>query len=127
MQPRPHLLALHYSMIRGMPLVETTSNNERRAAALRAEIKAHGVGAVQAPKRRAADGKGAAAVAPDPKMDVRRFVAQSSLRRRCLVEQRRAGRRPRLVGRELEQSAGHARREDAPRAASTIGISTVLT
>ena len=110
-----------------MPLVETTSNNERRAAALRAEVKAHGVGAVQAPERRASNGKGAAAVAANPKVHVRRFVAQSPLRRRRLVEQRRAGRRPRFVGRELEQRAGHARREDAPRAARTIRISTVLT
>ena len=81
-----------------MPLVETTSNNERRVAALRAEVKAHGVGAIQAPKRRPADGKGAAAVAPDPKRHVRRFVGQSSLWRRRLVEQRRASRRPRFVG-----------------------------
>ena len=68
-----------------MALVETTSNNERRAAALRAEVEAHGVGTVQAPERRPADGKGAAAVAANPKVHVRRFVAQSPLRRRRLV------------------------------------------
>ena len=73
-----------------MPLVETTSNNERRAAALRAEVEAYRVGTVETPKRRPPNRKGAAAVAPDAEMDVGRFVGQSPLRRRRLVEQRRA-------------------------------------
>ena len=85
-----------------MALVETTSNNERRAAALRAEVEAHGVGAVQAPKRRPADGKRAAAIAAHAEMHVRRFVAQCPLRRRRLQALSRcARRRPRFMRREL--------------------------
>ena len=110
-----------------MALVETTSNNERRAAALRAQIKTYRVGTVQAPERRPADGKRAAPITTNPKVHVRRFVAQSPLRRRRLVEQRRAGRRPRFMRRELEQSTGYARREDSSSPTRTIRISTVLT
>ena len=73
-EPRPHLLALNYAMGRRMPLVEAPAHHERRAAALRAEVEADGVGAVETPKRRPPNRKGAAAVAAHPKVHVRCFV-----------------------------------------------------